>query len=56
MNRWKSGEFESWDKCLRKTGVVRQIIQNRLNDAQSFNQAHDPQQKMPQEMEKILVQ
>ena len=56
VSRWKNREFESWDECRRKTGVGRTTIQKRLGGSLPHNQAHGGQQKMPEEMETMLVQ
>ncbi len=54
--RWKNGDFASWDECWRKTGVIRQTIEKRLRGSQPHHKAHGGQQKMPQEMEDVLIQ
>jgi len=56
VERWKSGEFTSWDDYQRKTGVVRQTIKRRLKGTQTAHKAHVSQQKIPQEMENLLIQ
>jgi len=56
VNRWENGEFESWDECYRKTGVIRQTIVKRLQGSQSHHKAHALQQKMPPEMEEVFLQ
>ena len=56
VRRWNSGEFESFAHCERETGVLRQTIQKRLDGAKPPRQAHGEQQKMPPEMEDILIE
>ena len=56
VNRWKNGEFASWDECRRKTGVIRQTIEKRLQGSQSHHKAHGLQQKMPPEIEEVFIQ
>ena len=56
VNQWENGEFESWDECYRKTGVIRQTIVKRLQGSQSHHKAHALQQKMPPEMEEVFLQ
>ncbi len=56
VSRWKNGEFASWEECLRKTGVGRSTIRKRLAGSLPHHQAHGGQQKIPEEMEAILVQ
>jgi len=56
VRRWNSGDFASFHACAKETGVLRQTIQKRVNGAKPAYEAHGGQQKMPPEMEDMLVE
>ncbi len=55
VNRWRSGDFDSFAEIERETGVKRQTVQKRLAGSQPHAAAHAHEQKMPPAMEDMLV-
>ncbi len=55
VNRYLNGEFKSLNDAANKTGVLCQTITKRLNGAKSHKEAHPDAQKMPPEIEKVLI-